>query len=93
MKEYYVCYVENKNWLASEKGGITDLSLFNNRENVLNWTEERLQEAQADNYIINGTTIVEEEIIRDSFYITLYKEYQNNWDYSFVINVRRMLIG
>lgn len=90
----YVCYEENNNSLAAESGGINELCIWGSdkREIALEWVNDRLQIALFTGYVIDENADIKALFEKESFAITVFQNYQNNWDCSYNIVVEKKLV-
>jgi hypothetical protein len=95
MDYIYVAYEENKNWLASENGGIDELKIFgaDKKEAVISYINDRLKVASDNDYVIDEEADLNKELTKDNMKITLFRSYQDNWDYSYDLVVQKKPIN
>ena len=95
MNYIFVCYEENKNWLASECGALDEMTIFgpDKKKEIIKWVRERLQVASDNNYVIDKETDLESELMKEDISITLFHSYQDNWDYTYDIVVQKKAIN
>ena len=93
----YVCYEENCSDLAREAGAINEMTLFFTKQSRNAWIAERLEQAKTDKFFVDKEVGGEEELADriqsdDSFDITLFRGYQENWNDSYDIIARKLEI-
>jgi hypothetical protein len=64
MNYIFVCYEENKNWLATENGALDEMTIFglNKRDEVLGWVNDRLQVASDNDYVVDEAADLEKDL-------------------------------
>lgn len=92
MNSVFVCYEENKNALALESGAMNELSVNTDKDKVVEWIKNRIKVNEGYGYLIHDDTDIEKEILKENICITMFKEYQGNYEYCFDIVVLKKSI-
>lgn len=93
----YLCYEENNHQLAFECGTIDELTAFGEIGKAVVWAYDRIKHGTNDGYIVDAEygdvtpdRLLNELTTDGSIDITLFNGYQENWDVSYDVIVRKV---
>ena len=93
-RRVFVCSEVNHHELVIECGEVNALTVIESEDTAYKWVCERIKEGECDGFIKDRDYDYSEENVKNEiadgfFTITMFREYQENWNESFDITVER----
>lgn len=92
----FLCYEENRHQLAIECGAVNEITAFDGYGKAAAWALKRVECGQNDGYIVDTEygevtldRLIKELEDEECIDITMFNGYQENWDVSYDVIVRK----